>query len=206
MTNFTLFLIAAILLAITPGPDTFYVVARSIGQGQIAGIVSVLGISVGLLVHTVAAALGLSALLMTSALAYSLLKYAGAAYLIYLGLRTVMQRKQSLSYKKPPQASLSVVFSQGTLSSLLNPKIALFFLAFLPQFAVPSQGHVATQIFTLGSLFIAIGTCWLTAIALLTSRIGGWLQQRSSLAQWQRWFTGSILIGLGLRLAVPEHR
>lgn len=204
MTNFSIFLLAALALAITPGPDTLYVAARSIGQGRSAGIISVLGICVGLLVHILAATIGLSALLMSSATVYSFVKTAGAAYLIYLGIRMLFSGKTAL--KTLNHSSLRQVFSQGILSSTLNPKLALFFLAFLPQFVEPSRGYVAAQTLLLGGLFAGMGAIWLLGVALLTSQLGNWLQQHPKLGQFQQRFTGSILIGLGIHLAIPERQ
>ena len=198
-----LFLIATITLALIPGPDMVYVLARSVGQGRNAGIISALGVSVGLLVHTSAAALGLSALLMSSAFAYTAVKYLGAVYLIYLGVRIVLSKDTgSLSTLK--QASLKRIFSQGVLTNVLNPKIALFFLAFLPQFVNVSSSQVVWQILTLGIIFNMIGTVWLIALASLAGSAGSWLRKRPSFSYIQKWLTGSILIALGIRVAWPE--
>ena len=202
-TAIPLFLVATITLALIPGPDMVYVLARSVGQGRKAGIVSALGVSVGLLVHTSAAALGLSALLMSSAFAYTAVKYLGAVYLIYLGVRIVLSKDTgSLSTLK--QASLKRIFSQGVITNVLNPKIALFFLAFLPQFVDVSSGQVAWQIITLGIIFNVIGTLWHIALASLAGSAGSWLRKRPSFSYIQKWFTGSILIALGIRVAWPE--
>ncbi|NJO41443.1 MAG: LysE family translocator [Cyanobacteria bacterium RU_5_0] len=180
--------------------------ARSLGQGRRAGIISVLGIGIGLLVHTVASAVGLSAVLMTSALAYNLVKYVGAGYLIYLGVQIFLSREKHETFKLMDRSSLTKVFSQGILSSTLNPKLAIFFLAFLPQFVNPSHGRVALQFITLGSLVTVIGMLWLILVALLTSSIGKWLRRHSRFVQLQQRLTGCILISLGIRLAIPEQR
>jgi threonine/homoserine/homoserine lactone efflux protein len=168
-------------------------------------LVSVLGICTGLLVHILAATVGLSALLMTSAWAYLLLKYVGAVYLIYLGVRAFRSSK-SLALKSLHRASLKRVFSQGILSSALNPKLALFFLAFLPQFVDPRQGHVALQTLLLGGLLALLGAVWLSGVACLTSQIGDWLQRHPGFTRSQQRLTGGMMIGLGLHLAIPEHR
>ena len=203
----TLFGVASIALILTPGPDMLYVIARSIGQGKRAGIVSALGVCFGILVHTGSAAIGLSALLMTSALAYNIVKYAGAAYLIYLGIRTIISREQE-NHFNAPQVGISLVktFSQGVLSNLLNPKVALFFLAFMPQFVDPSKGEIGLQIVTLGLIFVLMGLCWLVLVALLTSYLGNRLQSNSRWKRFQQWFTGSILVFLGARLAFSEQK
>ena len=190
----------------TPGPDTLYVIARSFGQGRMAGIISALGICAGTLVHTLAAAVGLSALLMTSALAYNVVKYAGAAYLIYLGVRVLLSRQGDASLGTLPQAGLATSFFQAALTNVLNPKVALFFLAFLPQFVTPAQGKVAWQIITLGVIFIIITILWLTLVALLTRSLGDCLRNRPGFVRFQRWFTGGIFVALGTRLALPEQR
>ncbi|NJK47093.1 LysE family translocator [Candidatus Gracilibacteria bacterium] len=206
LSNLTLFLVAAIVLVVTPGPDTLYVIARSIGQGRKAGIISALGISVGLVAHISAAAIGLSALLMTSALAYSIVKYVGAAYLVYLGLRTILSRNAHNLVNALRKTNLKTVFWQGILSSTLNPKLALFFLAFLPQFVNPDRGAIALQIIALGIMFIIMAILWLLFVALLTSSAGEWLRKNASFAKFQRWFTGTIFIGLGVRLALSDQK
>ena len=155
--------------------------------------------------HTCAAALGLSALLMSSALAYMTIKYLGAAYLIYLGIRTLLQRESVHASATPSSASLIRILSQGILTSVLNPKTALFFLAFLPQFADPSRGSVAWQIAALGVVFNVMVTLWYTLLALLAGSAGNWLQNRPNFSRFQRWLTGSLLIALGFRVALPER-
>lgn len=206
VSTLTIFLVGATVLIITPGPDMLYVIARSLGQGRIAGIVSALGVCVGILVHTLAAAIGLSALLMTSALAYNIVKYAGAVYLIYLGVRAILSREDHASLGTLQPVSLATTFSQGVLSNVLNPKVALFFLSFLPQFVHPSQGRIAWQMITFGFIFVTITILWLMFVALMTSSAGHWLQKHSRLVRFQQWFTGSVLISLGVGLALPEQR
>ncbi|MBE9216626.1 LysE family translocator [Plectonema cf. radiosum LEGE 06105] len=203
--NLSFFLIASIVLIITPGQDMLYVIARSIGQGRIAGIASAFGVCSGVLVHTLAAAIGLSALLMTSAIAYNIIKYAGAAYLIYLGVRTIISREQENSLSNLRGRSLKKIYYQGLLSSLLNPKLALFFLAFLPQFVDSTQDKVALQIIILGLMFVTMAIIWFIFLAFVTSYVGNWMQTNSTWRRFQRYFTGSILILLGARLALPEQ-
>ncbi|NJM72837.1 MAG: LysE family translocator [Scytonema sp. RU_4_4] len=206
VSQLTLFCIAAIVLIITPGPDMLYVIARSVGQGKIAGIVSALGVGAGVLVHILAATIGLSALLMTSALAYNIVKYVGAAYLIYLGIRTILSSKEQNTLRTLQGISLKTTFTQGVLSSVLNPKLALFFIAFLPQFVDSTQGKIALQIAVLGLVFITMTTPWLISVALLSSSLGSWLQNNSRWRYFQQWFTGSVLVCLGVRLALPEQK
>ena len=198
-----LFLIAAIALIITPGPDMLYVIARSTGQGRKSGIASAFGVSTGILVHTLTAAIGLSGLLMTSAIAYNSIKYIGAAYLIYLGILTLTAKSKHHTRQQIPKTNLKTTFFQGFLSNVLNPKVALFFLAFLPQFVNSDRGTIALQILALGCLYILLCSFWLVLVALIASTASTWLQKRSHL---QKWLTGSIFIGLGARLAIPESR
>jgi len=183
-----------------------YVTTRSLGQGRKAGVVSAIGIGVGNLVHTLAAALGLSALLMSSAIAYSVVKYVGAAYLIYLGVRMILRNEHNGSLTTLSDASLRRIFSQAIATSVLNPKVALFFIAFLPQFANPSQGSVALQIAVLGALFSTTGTIVNTTVALLSGSFGDWLQTRPRFSQFQQWFTGSVFVALGTSIALPERK
>lgn len=203
LATLTIFLLAAITLNITPGPDVLYVMARSLGQGKNAGVVSALGLGVGYLVHTSAAALGLSALLMSSALAYDAVKYLGAAYLVYLGIRTLLTSKGNVGLRVAPPAPKRVVFRQGTLTAVLNPKVALFFLAFLPQFVNPHRGPVVWQFVLLGVLFTCTATTWNTTVAFLAGSAGDWLKTRPRFVKAQGWFTGGVLLALGIRIALP---
>jgi threonine/homoserine/homoserine lactone efflux protein len=205
-TALAVFMIAALTLNVTPGPNMLYVTTRSLGQGRKAGVVSAIGIGVGNLVHTLAAALGLSALLMSSAIAYSVVKYVGAAYLIYLGVRMILRNEHNSSLTTLTDASLRRIFSQAIATSVLNPKVALFFIAFLPQFANPSQGSVALQIAFLGALFSTTGTIVNTTVALLSGSFGDWLQTRPRFSQFQQWFTGSVFVALGTSIALPERK
>ena len=206
-TTLALFIVTAISINLTPGPDMLYVVARSLGGGRKAGIVSALGLSIGYIVHTLLAASGLAALLLSSTLAYNTIRVIGAVYLIYLGLRTILSRTETASLTAeteapPPEetADLKAVFRQGTLTSTLNPSIALFFLALLPQFVEPARGAVVAQIVVLGLVFNTTATTTHTAIALLTGTAGDWLRRREDASRWQQWFTGGLLILLGARV------
>jgi len=205
--NLYLFIGASLVMLITPGPAVMYIVARSLEQGRKAGLLSVLGIQVGVVVHILAAALGLSALLMTSALAYGVVKYAGAAYLIYLGISKLMQRGAAAPVPEAAGAArtpgaLSKVFWQGTVVAILNPKTALFFLAFLPQFVNPANGWVAGQIVALGLLFAVMATITDGTWALVAGSSRGLLLNSRRYVQSERYVTGSVLIGLGLATAL----
>ena len=197
---------AAILLAI-PGPAILYIVGRSIGQGRNAGLVSALGIGVGTLVHTAAAAVGLSALLVSSATAFSVVKYLGAAYLVYLGIQRLRSKEAlaAASDTAAPRVTQARVFSQGIVVNVLNPKTALFFFAFLPQFIDPARGHVATQILSLGVLFACMGTVSDSLWALFAGSVAGWLRNNQSWMRNERYVSGGILISLGLATALAGH-
>ena len=206
LTNFAIFFGACWILIITPGPDMIYVITRGISQGRKAGVISAIGVTLGILVHTIFAAFGLAMILRTSALAFLIVKYAGAVYLIYLGIKSVKD-KSGLEFNRD-NASVSnrTIFVQGVLSNVLNPKIALFFLAFLPQFVNPEFGNVALQMVYLGLTFAFFGLVFLVLLGYFSGGIGSWLSRRHFFADKIRWVTGSILIALGLRLAFIERR
>jgi threonine/homoserine/homoserine lactone efflux protein len=201
-TKLTLFLITAFVILITPGPAVLYIIARSVDQGRLAGLVSTLGVAFGTMFHVAAAALGISALLAASATAFSVLKYLGAAYLIYLGIRKLMER--DLDGRRPAGAreSLGRIFWQGVVVNVLNPKTALFFLAFLPQFIDVSRGHVTLQMVVLGLLFVIMGILSDGSWALLAGTAGSWLKNHLGFLRAQRYFSGSVFIALGLTMAV----
>lgn len=196
-----LFLLAALGLLLIPGPSVLYIVTRSVAQGKRAGLASVGGVELASLVHTAAAAFGLSALLLTSALAFSVVKYLGAAYLIFLGIRTLLARDENRQVSAPAPKSASQLFTQGFLVNLLNPKTALFFYAFLPQFVNPARGAIVFQILLLGILFVLSATCTDSLYALLGSTMGQWLFRNERFQQIRKYVTGSIYIILGVTAA-----
>jgi threonine/homoserine/homoserine lactone efflux protein len=201
------FAAAAYVFALFPGPAVLYVVTRSIEQGRVAGVVSVAGIASGNLVHVVAATLGLSALLMSSAAAFTVVKYAGAAYLIYLGIREIVDRNEEDRRDDAVQLrGMSRLYGQGVFVATLNPKTALFFLAFLPQFVDPSRGSVTAQIAVLGILLVVITALSDTTYALLSGTVGSWLRGNARFARKRRVFSGTIYIGLGLSAALTGSR
>jgi len=195
---FRIFLIASLALVLVPGPAVLYIVARSIAQGRKAGIVSVLGIAVGGTVHVTAAALGLSALLMSSVLAFMVVKYLGAAYLIYLGIRTLMTKTKPEDTSSIEAQPLWHIFRQGIIVNVLNPKTALFFFAFIPQFIDPAKGTIAPQVLFLGFVFVGMALCTDSMYAMLAGTMGNWLRGNQSYLKAQRYFAGSIYILLGL--------
>ncbi len=202
LSTVALFLLAALGLLLIPGPSVLYIITRSVAQGKRAGLASVLGVELASITHVAAAALGLSALLLTSAVAFSVVKYLGAAYLIYLGVRTFLAREESQQAQAPAPKSFSQLFAQGFLVNLLNPKTALFFYAFLPQFVNPVRGPVAGQILLLGALFVLLASCTDCLYALLGSTVGRWLTRNARLRPIRRYVTGSIYIVLGVTAAV----
>ncbi|HXV44041.1 MAG TPA: LysE family translocator [Anaerolineae bacterium] len=205
-SNFSLFVAASWALIIAPGPDMLYVITRGMAQGRKAGLLSALGVTLGILVHTIFAALGLAVLLQTSALAFLVVKYAGALYLVYLGLKTFRDKSSFAASAQPQKVDFRSIFWQGVLSNVLNPKVALFFLAFLPQFVNRESGHVALQMFTLGIVFALFGVMFLSVVGYFSGGIGRWLTKRAGVAGLLRWLTGGVFIGLGVRLALVERK
>jgi threonine/homoserine/homoserine lactone efflux protein len=195
------FVLAALVLLVVPGPAVLYIVSQSISRGRLAGIVSMLGIQVGALVHVAAAAAGLSALLVRSATAFDVVKYAGAAYLVFLGLRRLLGRDEVGAQGAGRERSLRRLFAQGIVVNVLNPKTALFFFSFLPQFVDVEQGSVALQIASLGLLFIVLATLSDGAYALAAGSAAGWLRGRPGFVRGERLATGGVLVGLGLLAA-----
>src|SRR5918993_3098783 len=205
-TKFFLFIGVSWALIIAPGPDMLYVITRGIAHGRRAGILSAIGVVCGILVHTTAAALGLTLILQTSAFAFLLVKYVGAAYLIYLGIKA-WQDKSMLSLQSSTAGiTSSALFWQGVLSNVLNPKIAIFFLAFLPQFVEKESSSVAWQMIFLGLTFACFGLCFLLVVGYSSGTIGRWLTNRPQYTQSLQRLAGGILIGLGIRLAFTEHK
>lgn len=196
------FIGAALALLLVPGPAVLYIVARSVNQGRLAGLVSVLGIETAGLVHVMAASLGLSAILLSSALAFDVVKYLGAGYLVYLGIRTLITPDDTNETRVANQTTLWRIYSQGVVVNLLNPKTALFFFAFLPQFVDVSKGNPALQIMSLGILFVAMATCTDGAYALLSSSVADRLKGNMSFLKKQRYFTGMVYVGLGVTTAL----
>lgn len=203
--SFGVFMLSTLALNLTPGPDMLYVLGRSVGQGRRAGVVSALGIGAGILVHMAAVALGLSALLREVPAAYEAIRYAGAAYLLYLGVRTWLERGTVGAKGDEAPVSLWRVFRQGVVTNVLNPKVALFFLAFLPQFVDPARGEVGWQIVALGLAFDVSGTAVNVGVALAAGWLGERLRQSPRLARAQRVFTGGVFVALAARLALPTE-
>lgn len=200
------FMAAGLTLNVTPGPDMLYVATRATSEGRAAGIVSALGIGAGTLVHVAALALGLAALLAAVPLAYDAVRLAGAAYLVWLGARALLRPASALAGPAVAPASRWRVFRQGIVTNVLNPKVALFFLAFLPQFVDPARGSPAAQIVVLGLLFDVSGTLVNVLVAVAASRAGAWLRRPGRPARLLQRATGVVFVGLGLRLALAGRR
>ena len=205
-SNFAIFFTASWILIITPGPDMIYVITRGISQGRKAGVISAIGVTLGILVHTIFAALGLAIILRTSALAFLAVKFAGAGYLIYLGVNALRNKSDFTFTNHKPKVGIRTIFVQGIMSNVLNPKIALFFLAFLPQFVNPRYGNASIQMAYLGLIFALFGIVFLVLLGYFSGSIGSWLSRKHAFAEKIRWFTGCVLIALGLRLAFMERR
>jgi len=204
-TKFALFISVSLALIIAPGPDMLYVVTRGITQGRRAGILSALGVVVGILVHTTAAAFGLTLIFQSSAFAFLLVKYVGAAYLIYLGFKA-WRDKSTFSVQAASSAvSSRLLFWQGVLSNVFNPKIAIFFLAFLPQFVDKDSPQATWQMVSLGLTFAGLGLCFLLLVGSSSGAIGRWIARRPDYTQFLQRLAGSILMGLGIRLAFTEQ-
>jgi threonine/homoserine/homoserine lactone efflux protein len=206
LTHLPLFILASAVLLVTPGPAVLYILARSVDQGRRAGLVSVCAIETGNFVHVIAATLGLSALLLSSALAFTIVKYLGAAYLVYLGLRKIFSRRTVQETAGSQPQSLHRIFSQGVMVAALNPKTALFFVAFLPQFVDPSQGAIALQMLVLGCSFIMMGFISDSLYALAAGTLGQWLKGSFAVVRAQRYVIGGVYIGLGVTAALTGAR
>jgi threonine/homoserine/homoserine lactone efflux protein len=201
-SNVGLFVSAALVLLLIPGPAVLYIIGRSVEQGRLAGFISDLGIHTATLVHVAAAALGLSALIASSALAFSVVKYAGAAYLIWLGLKKIFGSDEPSNVDRTvARRGYARLFREGFIVNLLNPKTALFFFAFLPQFVEVSRGHLAVQIAFLGLLFTLLGFTTDGCYALAAGTAGNWLKRNRGYLRIERYVSGTLLVGLGMTAA-----
>jgi threonine/homoserine/homoserine lactone efflux protein len=192
-------------LFLIPGPAVLLTLARAMSGGRRIGFATGLGIAAGDLVHTAMATLGLSALLMTSATAFSMVKYAGVAYLLYLGVRAFFEKSEAFELSAAPDHGAAQAFRQAVLTEMLNPKTALFFLAFLPQFVRTGNGPVIVQFAVLGLIFVGMSVGYLSLIALGAGSIGRWLRRHRGIGRWQGKAVGTVYVGLGIRLALQER-
>jgi RhtB (resistance to homoserine/threonine) family protein len=199
--NFYLFLTVSLLINLSPGPDMIYTAARSLSQGIKAGVFSALGIFIGCLFHTTAAVFGLSKIIEESVLLFSIIKYAGAAYLIYLGIRSLLNKSKTKNeIDALPKLTNRKIFFQGILTNILNPKVAIFFLSFLPQFINPQSNYLKEQIAFLGLWFDVQGALMLVLVAYAVGAFKNILQKNKTFWNWQEKITGLILIGLGVKM------
>ncbi|MBU3012697.1 LysE family translocator [Polaribacter vadi] len=204
--NFEAFLIAGLIMNLTPGADTMYILGRSIAQGKKAGILSALGISTGGIFHIIFATLGLSIILAKSATAFEIVKYLGAAYLIFLGLKTIFKKadekfeltneSEVVNYRK--------IYLSGILTNILNPKVALFFLAFLPQFIAPNYVESSLPFLILGVTFLLTGTIWCLILAIFASKLSEQIRKNYKIKMWLDKITGGIFVALGIKLALMK--
>ena len=204
MPDIGLFLIASALLTLAPGPDIVYVLTRGIAQGRRAGLAAAFGFATGVIFHTALAALGIAALIRSSEFAFALVRYAGAAYLVYLGVRTLMSSSAVQLGRDHSTIALWTVYKQSVIGNVLNPKVTLFFLSFLPQFVQVNAGHVELQMVMLGALFMLQTVLIFGAIALFSGAIGDRLRTNPVIANRLNAFAGVIFIALGVRVAWPE--
>ncbi|NTZ88751.1 LysE family translocator [Burkholderia metallica] len=210
ITHFGFFVFAVFLLNITPGPDTAYIVGRSVAQGRGAGLMSAFGISAGCCVHALACAFGLTALLAASATAFTVIKLVGAAYLIYLGVRMIIAKQAAApSGAEAMQAAaakpLRQLFMQGFWTNVLNPKVVLFFVSFFPQFVSADSPHKAWAFLTLGAVFVAMSTVWTSLVAWVAGSVTQRFSGKPGVKKWLDRTVGSAFVGLGLRLAAAQR-
>lgn len=203
-STLALFVAATLALVVTPGPAVLYVTARSVDQGRLAGVVATLGIGTGTLFHIAAAALGVSALVVSSAAVFNAVKYAGAAYLVYLGIRKLLERDPDEEPEIHSKQSHRRIFAQAVVVNLLNPKTSLFFFAFLPQFVDPGKGHVSLQVLFLGALFVVLALLSDGLWVFVAGTVGDWFLGNARFANARRYFAGTVFITLGLACALAD--
>jgi threonine/homoserine/homoserine lactone efflux protein len=204
--NLAVFVGTGILLNILPGPDTLYIIGRSLSQGKAAGVCAALGISTGAIVHTLLGAFGLSAILATSAYAFTILKYAGCGYLIYQGIRLILEApgQADVNNRELSRVGLRRIYRQGALTNILNPKVAIFFLAFLPQFISFSSTNKPLSFFILGAIFVTTGTIWCLIVAFFASTLSRRMRQSNTMSGRLRKINGGLFVLLGLKLATTK--
>jgi len=210
ITHFGFFVFAVFLLNITPGPDTAYIVGRSVAQGRSAGLMSAFGISAGCCVHALACAFGLTALLAASATAFTVIKLVGAAYLIYLGVRMIVARQAAepsgaAAAQGTAAKPLRQLFMQGFWTNVLNPKVVLFFVSFFPQFVSADSPHKAWAFLTLGAVFVVMSTVWTSLVAWVAGSVTQRVSGKPGVKKWLDRTVGSAFVGLGLRLATSQR-
>jgi len=204
MPDIALFLVASALLTIAPGPDIVYVLTRGITQGTRAGIAAALGFASGCIFHTVLAAVGIAALIRSSAVAFDLVRYAGAAYLVWIGIQALRHRSSFSIEGDREKRALATIYRQSVIGNMLNPKVTLFFLAFLPQFVDAHAGHVGWQMALLGVIFMVQTIVIFGAVAIFSGWIGDWVRRKPAIGERLNVFAGITFIALGIRVALPD--
>jgi len=210
ITHFAFFVVAVLLLNVTPGPDTAYIVGRSVAQGRGAGLTSALGISAGCCVHSLACAFGLTALLAASTTAFAVIKVVGAIYLIYLGVRLIFAKSAGNEPAQPPRGAaaprpLRQLFLQGFWTNVLNPKVVLFFVSFFPQFVAAGSPHKTLAFLTLGAVFVAMSTVWNSFVAWIAGSVTQRFSGKPAVKRWLDRTVGTAFVGLGIRLATATR-
>ena len=204
MPDIALFVAASALLAIAPGPDVIYVLTRGIAQGTRAGLAAAAGFASGCIFHTVLAAVGVAALIRSSPVAFDLVRYAGAAYLVWIGIQALRHRSSFSIEAQADRRALGTIFRQSVVGNMLNPKVTLFFLAFLPQFVNASAGHVGWQMALLGVIFMLVTLVVFGAVAMFSGWIGQWVRRNPAIGSRLNVFAGLTFIALGIRVALPD--
>jgi threonine/homoserine/homoserine lactone efflux protein len=204
MPDIALFLAASALLTVAPGPDIVYVLTRGIAQGPRAGLAAALGFATGCIFHTALAAVGIAALIRSSDVAFDAVRYAGAAYLVWIGIQALRHRKAFSIEGASDAKALAAIYRQSVIGNLLNPKVTLFFLAFLPQFVNTQAGHVGGQMVLLGAVFMAQTVVIFGAVAMFSGWIGAWIRRKPAIGERLNLFAGVTFIALGVRVAMPD--
>jgi len=204
IVNFQFFIISAIIIIIAPGPDFIYVTTRGISDGNKAGIISALGISAGLLIHTLFAAFGLSAIIQASRVVYLIIKYLGAGYLIFIGIKVMMSRNMLNDFDRDKSGNSRDFFKQGVLTNIFNPKAIVTFMAFLPQFVNVNIAHPITQFIFLGLILSTISIIWFGVVGYFAGILGNLVKQSSLIQTWMKYISGAIMMLLGLKLAFEK--
>ncbi len=199
------FFLASTLLAIAPGPDNVFVLTQSALHGKLSGLVVMFGLCTGLLLHTGAVAFGVAVLFQASALAFTLLKVIGAGYLLYLAWQVFRASPEQIQMNNNPQRSLATLYRRGIIMNVTNPKVSIFFLAFLPQFADPERGSISLQMIALGGIFIIATILVFGAVALVGGALGEWLNQSARAQKTMNWAAGTVFVGLALKLMTAER-
>jgi threonine/homoserine/homoserine lactone efflux protein len=204
MPDIALFVAASTLLALAPGPDVIYVLTRGIAQGRKAGLAAALGFASGCIFHTVLAAVGIAALIRSSELAFDLVRYAGAAYLAYIGIQALRHRSSFSIEAASDAKALMTIYRQSVVGNMLNPKVTLFFLAFLPQFVNAQSGNLGLQMAILGVVFMLVTVVVFGAVAIFAAMIGDWVRRKPAIGERLNVFAGLTFIALGIRVALPD--